>query len=84
MPRSGSYAPKADKFRKVRMMTVQTRSGDKTEEFNLTPDATGGEVKIKAVRGTGKGEKIIEGEIDVTQGDRVIKGSFAATVVGTK
>src|SRR5687768_1326121 len=29
LPRSGSYAPKSDKFRKVRMMTISTRSGDK-------------------------------------------------------
>jgi len=75
-PRTGSHSPKADKFRKVRIMTISTRAGGKGEEFSLRPEQTAGEVKVTSVR-----NDTIDGQIDLVDGGMAIKGPFSAKIV---
>lgn len=79
----GTYSAKADKINRVRSITVATFADGKetTTSFDtmgLTPKADG-DVKITAVSADS-----ISGEVNLTDGDKSIKGTFTAKLPKSK
>jgi hypothetical protein len=77
--KAGTYSAKADKFMKVETVGIVTRKNG-TEIKNWFDRSTlSGEVKVTSVSGDSA-----SGDIDVTAGDSVIKGSFTAKILHRK
>lgn len=75
----GTYSAKADKYMKVETVGVVTRKSG-TEIKNWFDRSTlNGEVKVTSVSGDSA-----SGDIDVTAGDSIIKGSFTAKILHRK
>lgn len=79
----GSYSAKADKFNRVRVITIVTFvDGKETKStfdtMGLTPKAEG-EVKLTAVTADS-----ISGEVNLSEGDQSIKGTFTAKLPKAK
>ena len=75
----GTYSAKADKYMKVETVGIVTRKNG-TEIKNWFDRSTlNGEVKVTSASGDSA-----SGDIDVTAGDSVIKGSFTAKILRRK
>jgi hypothetical protein len=79
----GTYSAKADKFNHVRSIRVATFADGKEtittfDTMGLTPKADG-EVKLTAVSADS-----ISGEVNLTDGDKSIKGTFTAKLPKVK
>jgi len=79
----GTYSAKADKFNRVRSITVVTFADGKEtkttfDTMGLTPKAEG-EVKLTAVTADS-----ISGEVNLSEGDKSIKGNFTAKLPKAK
>lgn len=77
--KAGSYTTKADKFGKVDYVTVAYFADGKESSNSFDIAKTGGEVKITSVSGD-----TVSGEIDLTEGERSIKGKFTAKLGAKK
>jgi hypothetical protein len=78
-PETGTYSAKADKYMKVETVGIVTKKNG-TEIKNWFDRSTlNGEVKVTSVSGDSA-----SGEIDVTAGDNIIKGSFTAKILQRK
>ncbi len=75
--KTGTYDTKADKFNKVRALVVTSYvdGKDKDENFDTMSSVTkvAGTVKLTSVT-----DDSVAGEIDVTDGEKAIKGTFTA------
>lgn len=73
----GTYSPKADKFNTVRFVRVNTFADGKQTETDFDTGFSGekvtGEVKITSVTADS-----VSGEVNLTEGDKSIKGTFTA------
>ena len=77
--KAGTYSAKADKYMKVETVGIVTRKGG-TEIKNWFDRSTlNGEVKVTSASGDSAC-----GDIDVTAGDSIIKGSFTAKILHRK
>lgn len=77
--KAGSYTTKAEKFGKVDYVTVAYFADGKESSNSFDIAKTNGEVKITSVSGDS-----VSGEIDLTEGDRSIKGKFTAKLAAKK
>ena len=78
-PKTGTYSAKADKYMKVEDVAIISRKGGADNKFFLDRSTLTGQVKVT----TATADEIA-GDIDVTSGDNVIKGSFTAKVLKRK
>jgi len=78
-PKTGAYSAKSDKFMKVEDVVIVSRKGGADSKVWLDRSTLNGEVKVTAATANS-----ISGDIDLTAGDTVIKGSFAAKVLARK
>lgn len=73
----GTYSAKADKFNSVRSITIVTFADGKETRTSLETmgftSKTDGEVKITAITADS-----LSGEVNLSEGDKSIKGSFTA------
>ncbi len=77
--KAGTYSAKADKYMKVETVGIVTRKNG-TEIKNWFDRSTlNGEVKVTSASGDSA-----SGDIDVTAGDSIIKGSFTAKILRRK
>jgi hypothetical protein len=77
--KAGTYSAKADKYMKVETVGIVTRKNG-TEIKNWFDRSTlNGEVRVTSASGDSA-----SGDIDVTAGDSVIKGSFTAKILHRK
>ena len=77
--KAGTYSAKADKYMKVETVGIVTRKNG-TEIKNWFDRSTlNGEVKVTSASGDSA-----SGDIDVTAGDSIIKGSFTAKILHRK
>ena len=77
--KAGTYSAKADKYMKVETVGTVTRKGGTEAKNWFDRGSLSGQVKITSVSGD-----TASGEIDVTAGDSVIKGSFTAKILKRK
>ena len=75
----GTYSAKADKFMKVEDVAIVSRKGGADNRFFLDRSTLNGQVKVT----TATADEIA-GDIDITGGDNIIKGSFTAKVLKRK
>src|SRR2546423_1080369 len=78
-PKAGTYSAKADKYMKVEDVAIVSCKGGADNRFFLDRSTLNGQVKVT----TATAEEIA-GDIDITGGDNVIKGSFTAKVLKRK
>ena len=78
-PKAGTYSAKADKYMKVEDVAIVSRKGGADNKFFLDRSTLNGQVKVT----TATADEIA-GDIDITGGDNVIKGSFTAKVLKRK
>jgi hypothetical protein len=78
-PKTGTYSAKADKYLKVEDVAIVSRKGGADSKFFLDRSTLNGQVKVT----TATADEIA-GDIDLTGGDNVIKGSFTAKVLKRK
>jgi hypothetical protein len=78
-PKAGTYSAKADKYMKVEDVAIVSRKGGADSRFFLDRSTLNGHVKVT----TATADEIA-GDIDLTGGDNVIKGSFTAKVLKRK
>jgi hypothetical protein len=78
-PKTGTYSAKADKYMKVEDVAIVARKGGADSKFFLDRSTLNGQVKVT----TATADQIA-GDIDLTSGDNVIKGSFTAKVLKRK
>ena len=78
-PKAGTYSAKADKYMKVEDVSIVSRKGGADSKFFLDRSTLNGQVKVS----TATADEIA-GDIDLTSGDNVIKGSFTAKVLKRK
>lgn len=77
--KAGTYSAKADKYMKVETVGIVTRKNG-TEIKNWFDRSTlNGEIKVTSASGDSA-----SGDIDVTAGDSIIKGSFTAKILHRK
>lgn len=77
--KTGTYTTKADKFNKLDFINVSTFSEGKENKTSFNISKAEGEVKITSVS-----EESVSGEINVTEGDKSVKGSFNAKITKRK
>lgn len=77
--KTGSYSPKSEKFAKVDYITVAYFADGKESSVSFDTKKTNGEIKITSVSGD-----TVSGEIDLTEGERSVKGKFAAKMTAKK
>lgn len=79
----GTYSPKADKFNTVRFVRINTFADGKQKETDFdtsfSREKVNGEVKITSVTAD-----TVSGEVNLTEGDKSIKGTFTATLPKAK
>ncbi len=77
--KAGTYSAKADKYMKVETVGIVTRKGGAEIKNWFDRSTLNGEVKVTSASGDSA-----SGDIDVTAGDNVIKGSFTAKILHRK
>jgi hypothetical protein len=77
--KAGTYSAKADKYMKVEDVAIVARKGGTDSKFFLDRSTLKGQVKV-----TSASADEISGDIDLSGGDNVIKGSFTAKVLKRK
>ena len=79
----GTYSPKADKFNLVSNVTIVTFADGKQIETRFDNSSgnkkVDGEVKITSVTAD-----TVSGEVNLTEGDKSVKGTFTANLFATK
>lgn len=79
----GTYSPKADKFNLVSNVTIVTFADGKQIETRFDNSSgnkkVDGEVKITSVTAD-----TVSGEVNLTEGDKSVKGTFTANLPATK
>lgn len=78
-PKAGTYSAKADKFMKVESVGIVTHKGNADSTAWFDRSNTSGEVKVTSASGDS-----ISGDVDLTNGQQSIKGSFTAKVLVRK
>ena len=78
-PKAGTYSAKADKFMKVEDVAIISRKGSADNKNWLDRSTLNGQVKV-----TSATADEIAGDIDLSAGENVIKGSFTAKVLKRK
>jgi len=78
-PSAGTYSAKSDRYMKVEDVAIVSRKGGADNKFFLDRSTLNGQVKVT----TATADEIA-GDIDITGGDNVIKGSFTAKVLKRK
>ncbi len=74
--KTGTYSAKADKFNKVDSMRIMLFADGKEVKNMFNIDKTEGEIKINSISGD-----TVSGEINLTEGDKSVKGSFTAKLL---
>lgn len=81
--KAGTYSAKADKFNSVRSVIIVSYAGGKEVKTSFDTMSSSkkvdGEVKITAVSAD-----IVSGEVNLTEGDKSIKGTFTAKLPAKK
>jgi len=77
--KAGTYSAKADKYMKVETVGIVTRKNGSEIKNWFDRSTLNGEVKVTSVSGDSA-----NGDIDVTAGDNIIKGSFTARILQRK
>ena len=78
-PKTGTYSAKAEKYMKVEDVAIISHKGSADSKFFLDRSTLNGQVKVT----TATADEIA-GDIDLTSGDNVVKGSFTAKVLKRK
>lgn len=78
-PKAGTYSAKADKYMKVEDVAIVSRKGSSDSKFFLDRSTLTGEVKV-----TSASADEIAGDINLSSGDNIVKGSFTAKVLKRK
>ena len=77
--KAGTYSAKADKYMKVETVGIVTRKNGIEIKNWFDRSTLNGEVKVTSASGDSA-----SGDIDVTAGDSIIKGSFTAKILHRK
>ena len=77
--KAGTYSAKADKYMKVESAGIVTRKNGADGKLWLDRSTLTGEVKV-----TSASANSISGDVDLTAGENMIKGSFTAKVLARK
>ena len=77
--KAGTYSAKADKYLRVETVGIVSRKGGADSKVWFDRSTVTGEVKI-----TSASAESISGDVDLTAGENVIKGSFTAKVLARK
>jgi len=77
--KTGTYTTKAEKYNKVDTVGVMVFADGKEKKNWFNIDKAEGEVKINSVSG-----ETVSGEIDLTEGDKSLKGNFTAKITAKK
>jgi hypothetical protein len=77
--KAGTYSAKADKYLRVETVGIVSRKGGADSKVWFDRSAVTGEVKV-----TSASADSISGDVDLTAGENVIKGSFTAKVLTRK
>ena len=77
--KAGTYSAKADKYLRVETVGIVSRKGGADSKVWFDRSAVTGEVKVTSASGDS-----ISGDVDITAGENVIKGSFTAKVLTRK
>ena len=77
--KSGTYTASADKFNKIDLIRIVTFADGKETKTSFRIDKTEGEIKINSVNG-----ESVSGEINLTEGDKSVKGAFTAKITVRK
>jgi len=77
--KTGTYSPKNEKFNDVDSMRVMIFENGKETKNMFNMDKAEGEIKINSVSG-----ETVSGEINITEGDKSVKGSFTAKITVKK
>lgn len=78
-PETGTYTTKADKYNKLDYVNVSVYSNGKENKASFNIDKAEGEVKITSVS-----DDSVSGEINVTEGDKAVIGTFTAKITKRK
>jgi hypothetical protein len=78
-PKTGTYSAKADKFMKVENVGIVTRKGNADYKTWLDRNTLTGTVKVTSIS-----SDQISGDVDLSAGETVIKGSFIAKILKRK
>lgn len=73
--KTGTYAAKCDKYNCVDYLQVSRFTGGKEEKISFTMSKAEGEIKITSVT-----DDTISGEVNVSEGQNSVKGSFTAKI----
>jgi len=74
--KAGTYSAKADKYMRVETVGIVSRKGGADSKVWFDRSMVTGEVKVTSVSADS-----ISGDVDLTAGENVIKGSFTAKVL---
>lgn len=74
--KAGTYSAKADKYLRVETVGIVSRKGGADSKVWFDRSAVNGEVKVTSATADS-----ISGDVDLTAGENVIKGSFTAKVL---
>jgi hypothetical protein len=77
--KAGTYSAKADKYLRVETVGIVSRKGGADTKVWFDRSTVTGEVKV-----TSASAESISGDVDLTAGENVIKGSFTAKVLTRK
>jgi hypothetical protein len=77
--KAGTYSAKADKFMKLETVGIVSRKGGADNKVWLDRSTLTGSVKV-----TSASADEISGDVDLSSGDTVIKGSFTAKILKRK
>ena len=77
--KAGTYSAKADKYLRVETVGIVSRKGGADSKVWFDRSTVTGEVKVTSASGDS-----ISGDVDITAGENVIKGSFTAKVLTRK
>ena len=77
--KAGTYSAKADKYMRVETVGIVSRKGGADSKVWFDRSMVTGEVKV-----TSASADSISGDVDLTAGENVIKGSFTAKVLTRK
>jgi hypothetical protein len=77
--KAGTYSAKADKYMRVETVGIVSRKGGADSKVWFDRSTVSGEVKV-----TSASADSISGDVDLTAGENVIKGSFTAKVLTRK
>ncbi|MEK6335287.1 MAG: hypothetical protein AABM67_10075 [Acidobacteriota bacterium] len=78
-PKAGTYSAKADKFMKVEEVSIVSRKGANDSKVVLDRNTLSGEVKVTSASSTA-----ISGDVNLSAGEIMVKGSFTAKILTRK